>query len=220
MSMRWLDIKLDAEAAQHRDAFWNSHRETIQDGSFWAEKIKELKDTPNERLQLALDNLPLPAAFREAAIAVRAMIRDARTRKQDWQAQLEALYGFAAYESFMVDYAPLLQQPGYNVMESIPGTVVTSLPFAYSQLGYRNLNLLNKTDVKWLVEAWGEPQGHTTLNLMHKCTWDQYEAILVQNKLADDQKLRDKISDLVKESPLKRPHPGLNQPTRKWWQLW
>ena len=220
MSMRWLDIKLDEEAAEHRDAFWDSHRKAIQDGSFWADKIKALKDTPNERLQLALDNLPLPAAFREAAIAVRALIRDVRTRKQDWQAQLEILYGFAAYESFMIDYAPLLHQPGYNVMESIPGTVVTSLPFTYSQLGYRNLDLLNRTDVKWLVEAWGEPNGHTTLHLMHKSTWDQYEAVLVKNKLADDQELRDNISDLVKESHLKRPPPDHSQPTRKWWKIW
>ncbi|GEP43089.1 hypothetical protein BGE01nite_23800 [Brevifollis gellanilyticus] len=89
------------------------------------------------------------------------------------------LYDLAAYESFMLDYSPRLRQPGYNVMESIPGNVITALEYSYARLGYKKLRLLNKTDVKWLVEAWGEPQKHTTLNALHKAVWDRFEATLL-----------------------------------------
>ena len=83
----------------------------------------------------------------------------------------------AAVESFGIDYSKRLEQPGYNVMERVPGAVVKSLKYEYSSLGYDKLRLLNKTDRKWLKDAWGEPSKHTTLNELHKRVWKKYEDI-------------------------------------------
>ena len=217
--MRWIDTQLEEHASQHREAFWANHRIAIQGDSFWANKIKELKDEPNARLELALDNLPLPGAFRQAAIALRALIRDAKKEGHDWKPLLQNLYQMAAYESFMIDYAPRLLQPGYNVMESVPGKTVASLQFTYERLGYRELRLLNKTDAKWLVDVWGEPKKHTTLNAMHKATWDHYEDILIQKMTSDNNQFKSEISKLFDEHRKNSVQATL-QPKQKWWRFW
>lgn len=217
--MRWIDTELDEHASQHGEAFWTGHRKAIQGDSFWANKIKELKDEHEARLELALENLPLPGAFSEAAIALRALIRNAKKEGHDWKPLLQRLYQMAAYESFMLDYAPRLQQPGYNVMENVPGKTVTSLPFTYDQLGYRKLRLVNKTDIKWMIEAWGEPKEHTTLNAMHKATWDHYEDILIQKKISDNLQFKSEISKLFDEDR-KSLAQAIVQPKRQWWRFW
>ena len=82
----------------------------------------------------------------------------------------------------MLDYAPRLKEPGFNVVESVPGLYLWTLPYTYSELGYRDLTLLNKTDVKWVVEAWGEPDCHTTLNALHRPVWEEYESRLIARR--------------------------------------
>jgi len=217
--VRWIDTEIEEHASQHGEAFWTDHRKAIQDDSFWADKIKELRDEPEARLELALENLPLPGAFREAAKALRAVIRNAKKEGPDWKPLLQRLYQMAAYESFMLDYAQRLQQPGYNVMESVPGKTVTSLPFTYDQLGYRKLRLVNKTDIKWMIEAWGEPKEHTTLNAMHKATWDHYEDILIQKKISDNLQFKSEISKLFDEHR-KSSTQAIVQSKRLWWRFW
>ena len=71
----------------------------------------------------------------------------------------------------------------------MPGKLLKSLPFTYSELGYKKLELLNKTDCKWLVEAWGEAQIHSTLNQLHKNVWDEYENKLIEKWQRDSDKL-------------------------------
>jgi hypothetical protein len=215
--MRWIDTEQPDEASLQSHEFWANHREALQSDEFWADKIKELKEDPEARLDLALDNLPLPAAFREAAAALRALIRIERKEGSEWQSRLKRLYDLAAYESLMLDYAPRLQEPGYNVMESIPGRVVTELEFSYDTLGYRDLRLLNKTDAKWLVEAWGEPTRHSTLNATHKAVWDRFEDALMKRQKEHSGRLLDDLVALQRSS-YSPPMPRTKD--RKWWKFW
>lgn len=181
------------------ESFWNRHRADIGRGAFWADQIKELKGEPRERLALAIDNLPLPGAFSEAAVAVRSIIREKRKRKDDYQEELALLYWLAAIASFSVPYSTLLSEPGFNILVTIPKDIVKELPFTYTELGYRHLSLLNKTDAKWLVAAWGEPTMHTTLYALHQDTWVFYEQALYR-----DRKSREGgLLETLPSSPLK-----------------
>ena len=175
MTEPWHKTETPAEAAAFSADFWQRHRDAIQSGEFWADKIKHLRGEPIERLRLAIDNLPLPGAFREAAIATRALIRERRKLKEPYEDQLTLLYWLAAIDSFSVPYSEKLQTPGYNIVEAVPGSELKSLPFTYAELGYKKLGLLNKTDVKWLVESWSEPRAHTTLHVLHHDVWEKYE---------------------------------------------
>lgn len=175
MTESWLDTESSEETDAFSSYFWEQHRRQLADGSFWADRIKELREQPDERLHLALDNLPLPAAFREAAVAVRSIIRIKRKNKLNYDSELKLLYWLAAIKSFCVPYSELLHEPGYNVVAIIPGKEIRALDFSYSTLGYEELELLNKTDKKWITEFWGEPTAHTTLHVMHHDLWSKYE---------------------------------------------
>jgi len=153
MSNSWHKISDELEAEVHTTQFWSRHSEELDKGDFWADRIKKYKGEPAKRLKLALENIPLPASFREAAIATRVLIREKRKEKESYDEQLYLLYWLAAIESFSISYSEKLKEPGYNVIESIPGEKLKTLPFSYKQLGYKELPLLNKTDVKWLIET-------------------------------------------------------------------
>ncbi len=175
MSNSWHKTSDDLEAENHTTEFWNRHSEELSNGEFWADRIKTYKGDPAKRLKLALENMPLPASFREAAIATRALIREKRKEKETYDEQLYLLYWLAAVDSFSIPYSEKLQKPGYNVIESIPGEKLKTLPFSYKSLGYTDLALLNKTDIKWLIETWGEPEAHSTLHKLHLDVWEEYE---------------------------------------------
>jgi hypothetical protein len=127
------------------------------------------------------------------------------------------LYELAAYESMMLEYAPRLQQPGYNVMESIPGKLITGLEFSYNTLGYQELRLLNKTDIKWFVESWGEPSHHSTLNAMHKLTWDRFEDSLIKRRKEDSDR---RMAAFLALRDLSNLPPTPEPEKSKWWKFW
>lgn len=200
MSDSWYKTRNDKEAEKHTSDFWSRHRAELQAGEFWADRIKKFRNEPIERLKIALDNLPLPAAFREAAIATRALIREKRKAAENYEEELALLYWLAAINSFSIPYSSVLQEPGYNVIESIPGDKLKNLPFTYQDLGYKKLELLNKTDIKWLVEAWGEPTNHTTLHDLHIELWNEYERKLKNKRLRDNQKFIKELKALGSEA--------------------
>ncbi len=189
MSQPWHKTSSAGESKAFSEDFWLKHRADIESGTFWADRIKTLKDAPLERLKLALDNLPLPAAFREAAVATRSIIRAKRKADEQYDRELHLLYWLAAIDSFSIPYSCRLKTPGYNVMELVPGEELKALPFSYAELGYENLPLLNKTDVKWLTQSWGEPKRHSTLNKVHRGTWVKYEDLLANKLEARDEEL-------------------------------
>ena len=112
----------------------------------------------------------------------RGVISEKRQIKANFEEELSFLYWLAAIDSFSIPYSEKLKEPGYNIFESIPGERIRKLPFTYNQLGYNQLKLLNKTDIKWLVESWGEPSAHTTLHEMHKPVWVEYENRLIEKR--------------------------------------
>ncbi len=198
MGPSWIDTtQRDAPEACSK-AFWERHRGELESGRFWADRIKSEYGNPAERLRIALENIPLPGAFGEAAIATRALIRAKRKSNEDWSDELGLLYWLAAIASFSVPYLESLREPGFNVLESIPGEVVRGLSFTYQELGHVHLALLSRTDVKWLEERWGTPRTHSTLHYMHRAVWLDYEQRLVARRAADKAKFTAELLELVR----------------------
>lgn len=208
MKSTWLNSGDDAQLAGIQRAYWSNLGKSVQNGTFWADEIKAHRDSPARRLAMALDNLPLPAAFSEACIGLRAMIRDCKVETEKGKELLGLLYWLAAVESFMLDRAPILGEPGFNVMESIPGSVIRGLEFSFAELGYECLRVLNKTDKKWLIAAFGTPRTHRTLNDIHSATWNRYEMALVEIRRQENENIFGK------------PRVMKQKPTRLWWKFW
>ncbi len=204
--MRWLDTTGDEEAIDATDARFDEGVDIVDAGTFWSEQIKAFRKHPDDRLALALDNLPMPAAFSEAAKALRSMIRAKRKAGEDHKKELGLLYWLASIRSLMIPYAERAKLPGAVVMEMIPGSVVRSLPFKYGELGHEELELLNKTDRKWIEEKWGKAEAHTTLNEMHRAVWDEYESKLIaaQKRKMDefDEVVMEELRELYREGKL------------------
>lgn len=176
----WLSSMRTDDSGSRSEQFWNDIRRDAQAGEFWADQARRAKDDSQKRLHIALKVLPLPAAFREAAIAVRAMIREAKKEKRSTGRQLELLYWLAAVASFSVPYAERSRQPGFNVMEVGSGGEIAALPFTYDSLGYEKLDLLTATDKQAIAAAWGEPGSHSTLNELHRDVWERYEDLSIR----------------------------------------
>lgn len=199
MSSPWLSGSSPQDADAFSDAFWQQHRESLTRGQFWTDRIKDLRNQPIERLRLAVENFPLPGAFREAAVAVRALIKDKKKAGAVFSEELACLYWLAAIESFSMAYSERLTEPGFNVLQSIPGQAVIGLPFSYRSLGHERLALLNKTDRKWIEAAWGLPDTHSTLLDMHRQVWNDYEERLHQRRQSERQQFISGIQELLKK---------------------
>lgn len=184
--MLWLDTTEKDD--DFSDDFWEQHRSNLESEAFWADKIKEYYQNPDKRLSLALANLPLPGAFNQAMLALRATIKQKKKSKSNYTSELEHLYWLAAISSFSIPYSECLKQPGFNVLESIPGSIIKSLKFEYKTLGYQELSLLSKTDIKWLIKEWGEPKSHTTLHQEFNHIWKEYEKALPKRQKVQLQK--------------------------------
>jgi hypothetical protein len=88
----WVDTKADEEARALDRGMWEVVGQQEPDGSFvaqatgpapengefWADALDRIKDDPDQRYAMARRHLPLPAAWREMAIALRTKIRKAR----------------------------------------------------------------------------------------------------------------------------------------------
>jgi hypothetical protein len=176
----------------NRAGFEADLRHSLREGRFWADEIKNLRSEPAKRLTMALNNLPLPAAFREGAVAVRALIRDSRRSGKLPSEPLAVLYDLAAIESFLfaVPYVPEAREPAFNVIGFLqPEQWQRILRFEYETLGYDQLALLNKTDCAWLKEVWGVPEGHTTLRALHEAEWREAVQRLLKSRWEDSNKL-------------------------------
>jgi len=148
---------------------------TIPAGVFWIDDITPFESEPERRLDLARKYLPLPAAFQEAATALRAMIRNPYLQEREGEHLLEELHRAAAQESFLLAPVEALEVASpYNVAASIPRRVWEWLPMPYREIGYRHLPLLSPEDRDWLRVAWGEPDSHRPAREYHQATWNEY----------------------------------------------
>jgi len=134
---------------------------------------KKIEGGAIDRLQQAKANFPYPAGFREAAIALRTLIRQRRKEKRDYEDLLRELYKVCAQENLLLGdlYVEDIVGPGFNVAESIPRSAWEALDMPYEEIGYNEIPLLNKTDKKWFVDAWGMPKQHRSSQTFHSNFW-------------------------------------------------
>lgn len=211
--MLWIETQTKDEAKEIQERLWaidaremRGHTEyrvngqgLCEKGEFWADAIRKLINDPEERLKMAKRHLPAPAAFREAALALRAIIRECRKQKTDFSAALTDLYRLAAIWSFYIDYAPRLKQPGYNVLARVPFKEFEAMSLEWETLGWEKLDLLTKTDRNWMREAWGEAPTHTTAYDKYRDVWERYENILITEESDRNSKFGRTLRSLGKK---------------------
>lgn len=181
----------------------------------WSNYIKKHREDPSQRYQVAQQFLPWPIGFKESVLALRAMIRDKRKADIDYKSELLSLYHLAAWESFCPKQCESIDEPAFKVFEQIPGGVVTDLPVDYQQLGYQQLKLMTKTDAKMLVNLYGEPKQHSTLNQLYAEVWRQAEQDYL-DRLQQSQSAEQLKEQSPEDTAEPRPKYGLNSASKKY----
>lgn len=114
-----------------------------------------------EQLKPILEWGPNSAAG--VAKTLRALIRERRKAKQACDDLLRALYSSCVLadfsESLGFEGMPVHSMTRYVDIRELQGISVD-----YSTMGYQCIEALSKTDVKWLVEAFGEPAEHQSFD--------------------------------------------------------
>jgi len=123
-------------------------------------------------LELCNSALPQMGAFRQSCVVLRAQIRDLKKKRQSYTGALEQLYLLAAQADFFHGKTPNTKTLPANTIKQIDYSAWKSLSSPYAVLGFEHVSLLTKTDAKWLVQQWGEPDSHSFMRELHLAQWD------------------------------------------------
>lgn len=150
------------------DQWWEeaTHKRRQRDGSEKAFSWLE----PFVPVTLA-KSLPLATAtndrgpMRAEALAkeLRALVRERRKLKQPHEDLLRALYGACVLDDF-VESLGFFGSGAYGMSPYVDHAELRAVQLDFLTLGYQAINALGKTDIKWLVEAFGEPVEHQSFS--------------------------------------------------------
>ena len=155
---------------------------------FWADTLKRLKRAGKNQEIVALTkkNLPLPGTFGEMAVALRKQIRARRKGNERYNDLLRQLYHAAVWQNFFSDVdAGCLMEPADSCR--VAGQSIPRIKCDYNLIGYEHLDMLGVNDVKWIVEAWGEPKTH---NLARTINLELHEQTVARYKLEKEREQR------------------------------
>lgn len=150
-----------ASTAQPPERWLSGSRELLAEGKY------------NEALRQCRSALPQLKAFRQSCVVLRAQIRELKKKRRPYAVELEQLYRFAALADFFHGKAPNTNALPPSAVRQIDFAAWQSLSSPYAALGFDHLNLLTKTDTKWLLQEFGEPDSHGFMRELHCAQWNE-----------------------------------------------
>jgi hypothetical protein len=147
--------------------------ESSVDAESWQEQIAELKkqDRYDEALRICRQEYPLWSAYQQASLIHRARIKQLSQANHDITEELTSLYQLAAIASFLHDRVRGLPNLSLAQLKLLDLSWISALDMPYRQIGYTELRLIKKTDIKLLLEKWGRPQAHISPRQLHPDAW-------------------------------------------------
>lgn len=148
--------------------------ETIPSPDQWLVRSREYAAQGDfeSALQQCQSALPQMGAFRQSCVVLRAQIRELKKQQQSYTNALEQLYRFASQADFFHGKTANTNALPPSAVKQIDYAAWKSLSSPYAVLGYEHVSLLTKTDAKWLVKEWGEPESHGFMRELHLAQWN------------------------------------------------
>lgn len=146
--------------------WWNeeTHKRRRREGSekayAWLLPFVPIEVAKHERLQAAQEWGPHGTSG--IAKDLRALTRDRRKAKEPHQDLLMALYG-ACIAADLSSSLPFEGTQPHYMARFVDLDDLRCISIDFGAMGYRCIKALSKTDVKWLVEAFGEPVKHQSV---------------------------------------------------------
>jgi DNA polymerase-3 subunit epsilon len=151
------------------DRWWDeaTHKRRLREGSdkalAWATPFVVPEVATHERCRGFREYGPLGASG--VAKEIRALIREKRKAKEPHEQLLRALYGVAVCAD-LVDSLEFEGVQPHAMVQHVDVNELRAIQLDYAKMGHQHVRALGKTDVKWLVEAFGEPAEHRAFDEM------------------------------------------------------
>lgn len=148
--------------------------EPATESTDWRQSCQTLRDQGryHEAVSVCRQAWPQWQSFDHAARVMRAAIRSSATDSAAHQRWLHSLYHLAAHASFLHDKVDGLPAPTRQLLtRRFDPQQIDALQMPWSEIGYRELRLLNKSDRKQLVTMLGEPETHQSARIFHDKQW-------------------------------------------------
>jgi DNA polymerase-3 subunit epsilon len=151
------------------DQWWHedTHKRRLRDGSdkafAWLLPFMPPEIAKLEPLRKAQERGPHGATT--LAKELRALIRERRKAKEPHEALLRALYGACVAADLSAAIAFEGTQP-HAMARYVSMAELEGVTLDFGAMGYQCIDALGKTDAKWLVEAFGEPQEHQSFDAL------------------------------------------------------
>lgn len=129
--------------------------------SDWKQHSQQLKEAGNYEaaLEACQSAWPQWQSYQQAAVIMRAAIRS--TDQNDRDIWLNRLYQLAAEAGFLHDKIDGLPQANWQTLaRQFKPADLNAMRFDWQELGYRDMRLLTKTDIRQMTTNWGEPDKH------------------------------------------------------------
>ena len=160
-------LTTDLPSLKTSEQWWNedTHKRRRREGSqkafSWLSPFISLEIAKLEQLQSSQEWGPHGA--KSIAKELRALIREHRKANEPFQELLYALYGacIAADLSDSLGFEGI--QPHF-MARFVDINELRAVQLDFRTIGYQCIKSLSKTDVKWLVEAFGEPEKHQSFD--------------------------------------------------------
>ncbi len=128
----------------------------------WQDQLAKAKNVGNFELakQLCRQQFPLWSAFNQACITIRGQLKTIDLGSESAAKLLLELYRTAAMAELLHDKSEQAESFKLHQLRSIDQAALAQLDFPYTEIGYAQLRLIRKSDVKMMLASWGRPQGH------------------------------------------------------------
>lgn len=162
-------FRMDLPPVRAADQWWNeeTYKRRLREGSeliyAWLLPFIPIEVAKLDQIQKCMQWGPHGAGA--IAKELRAIIRERRKAKQPYVDLLQALYGVSVISDLSASLAFEGTQSDYMV-RFVSFSDLQGLQCDYATMGYQCSESLSKTDIKWLVEALGEPSEHQSFNAL------------------------------------------------------
>ena len=128
----------------------------------WLQLVSEKRKEgqTESALNLCRRKFPLYSAFRQAILILRSVLQNKSVSPEKTQETLLCLYKTAATAELIHKKSSDEDSISPAQMNKLNLTLIENFSFDYNKLGYTEIPLLTKKDVKALVSHWGEPKTH------------------------------------------------------------
>ena len=142
----------------------------------WQNLVTAAKQANDLDLALSIcqANFPLWGAYNQYCILLRSQLKSSGSAKDEEEAILTELYNAAAKAELLHDKTEGATRYSLNQLRNLPLEELNNIAMPYSSIGYAQLRLIRKSDVKLLVSHWGRPEQHLAPRKFHQEWWDNF----------------------------------------------